>query len=149
MTDGNWTPEQVEARLVEAADVMARLPPVRVQGYFNTWPGIVPEFSDLVGREPPALRRPPPLPAAITRMEEALAWLRWLEPDDAKLVWARAEGTPWKALCWRFGMSRATANRRWDYALAVIVWRLEGRTVPGTWSRSFLRERLRFVSSGK
>lgn len=149
MTDGNWTPEQVEARLVEAADVMARLPPVRAQGYFNTWPAIVPEFSDLVGRESPALRRPPPLSAAITRMEEALAWLRWLEPEDAKLVWARAEGTPWKAICWRFGIARATANRRWDYALAVIVWRLEGRTVPGTWSRNFLKERLRFVSSGK
>ena len=34
----NWTVEMVEERFVEAAAVMRRLPPVRVQGYFNTWP---------------------------------------------------------------------------------------------------------------
>jgi hypothetical protein len=38
--DGEWTAARVEARLCEAADVMRRLPPVRVQGYFNTWPAI-------------------------------------------------------------------------------------------------------------
>ncbi len=42
-----------------------------------------------------------------------MLWLRWLEPDLGKLVWARASGTGWKPICWQFGISRATAHRRW------------------------------------
>ena len=44
-------------------------------------------------------------------------------------MWPRAEGTPWKHLCYRFGISRPTAHRRYDYALSVIAWRLNGRQV--------------------
>jgi hypothetical protein len=141
-----WTREQVEARLLEAADVLRRLPGVRVQGYFSLWPQIVPEFGDLVGQEPPALKLPPAA-AAISRMEAALPWLGWLEREDAKLVWARAERTPWKIICWRFGVSRATAHRRWQYGISVIAWRLNGRRVPGKRSRAFLGERTRGLSS--
>jgi len=36
-----WTIEDVAARFEEAASTGRRLPPVRVQGYFNTWPVIV------------------------------------------------------------------------------------------------------------
>ena len=125
----NWTVEMVEERLVEAADVMSRLPPVRVPGHFNTWPPVVVEFADRVGQEPEPMRLPPPSPAAIGRMEETLGWLRWLKAEHAKLVWARAEGAPWKQICWRFGISRATAHRRWRYALSLIVYRLNGRRV--------------------
>ena len=46
----SWTIEMVEERLVEAADVMRRLPPVRVPGYFSTWPKMVVEFADRVGQ---------------------------------------------------------------------------------------------------
>lgn len=136
----DWTPACVEARLHEAADVMKRLPDVRVQGYFNLWPKVLHEFSDLVGQEPARLKRPPPSPDAITRMEETLGWLRWLEAEDAKLAWARAERTPWKPICWRFGISRATAHRRWQYVLSLIAWRLNGWRVPGKRSRRFLVE---------
>jgi len=64
--------------------------------------------------------------AIVADAEEALAWLRWLEPDDARIVVARLDGAPWKAICWRFGISRPTADRRWRYALALIAWRLNG-----------------------
>jgi hypothetical protein len=74
-------------------------------------------------------------------MEETLCWLRWLEGEDAKLVWARADRTPWKAICWRFGIARATAHRRWQYGLSVIAWRLNGRKVPAKRSRGFIVER--------
>jgi hypothetical protein len=56
----------------------------------------------------------------------ALAWLRWLDPDDAALVVARLDGAPWKLICWRFGISRPTADRRWRYALALIAWHANG-----------------------
>ena len=144
MTD--WTRERVEERLCEAADVMRRLPPVRVQGYYNLWPKVLHAFSDLVGQEPPRLKRPPPSPEAISRMEEALDWLRWLEAEDGKLAWARAERTTWKMICWRFGIARATAHRRWEYALSVIAWRLNGRRLPAKRSRRFVVEGTRALS---
>jgi hypothetical protein len=76
------------------------------------------------------MRRPRPSPRQITEAEEAMLWLRWLEKDDARLVWLRANRTPWKKICWELGISRATANRRWQYGIAVIVWRLNGKRVP-------------------
>jgi hypothetical protein len=141
-----WTRQHVEERLIEAADVLKRLPDVRVQGYFSLWPKIAYEFSDLVGQEPRHTRRPPPSPQAISRMEATLTWLSWLEPDDAKLLWARAERTPWKAICWRFGIARATAHRRWEYGLCLIAWRLNGRRRPVKRSRGFVVKRARSLS---
>jgi hypothetical protein len=143
----NWTTEMVETRLEDAARVMRRLPNVRTPGYFNTWPAMFQEFADLIGQEPQPMRLPPPSAGAITRMEEALGWLRWLDGDDAKLVWARSDRTPWKAICARLGIARATADRRWQYALTVIAWRLNGRQVPTKRSRRFLVERARSASS--
>ena len=106
-----------------------------MRGYFNTWPRMVDEFSDLVGQEPPKMRRPWPQPAAITRMEETLSWTIGLDPVDAKIVWLRAGGERWKTICWKVGLARAAANEHWLYALCVIAWRLNGRRVPGKRSR--------------
>jgi hypothetical protein len=79
-----WTIKMVEERLVEAASVMRRLPPVRIPGF---------------------------------------AW-------------------PWKAICWRFGVVRATAYRRYQYGLSVIAWPLNGRTLPAKRGRGFLIKQL-------
>jgi len=58
MTD--WTPAMVDERLVEAAAVLRRLPMPRARGYFNVWPRMVVEFSDLAGQTPEPMRLPPP-----------------------------------------------------------------------------------------
>jgi hypothetical protein len=126
MADVRWTPSLIEERFVEAADVMKRLPEVHVPGYYSLWPKALHEFADLVQQEPPRLRRPPPAPDAISRTEETLGWLAWLEPLDAKIVWLRATGERWKAICWKIGLARAAANEHWLYALCVIAWRLNG-----------------------
>ena len=133
----DWTTTQVQDRLELAAGVMRQMPGVRPQGFFNAWPEYFHTFADQVGQEP-RMRRPRPSPREITQAEEAMLWLRWLEVDDARLVWARAEGTAWKPICWQFGISRATANRRWQYGLAIIVWRLNGKRVPGKRSMGFV-----------
>src|SRR5690606_14176711 len=99
-----WTPKLVEARLAEAAAVLKRLPGGRVRGYFNTWPQHSYEFADLVGQEPRETSLPPPSPAAISRMEETLAWTIGLDPIDGKIIWMRAHSVPWKAICWRVGL---------------------------------------------
>jgi Domain of unknown function (DUF6362) len=134
----NWTVEMVEERLAEAAAVMRRLPPVRVPGYFNTWPRVLMQFADLVGQDPPRLRLPPPSAAAISRMEEALGWLHWLEPLDTKIVWLRSSGDRWKGICFKLGLSRSAAHRHWQYALSVIALRLNGRRVSGKRSLGFV-----------
>ncbi len=139
MAETHWTPLMVEERLVEAADVMRRLPDVRVPGHFNTWPKILHEFADLVGQAPPRLKRPPPSPHAISRMEEALAWLAWLEPMDRKIVWLRASGERWKAVCWTVGLARTAAHQHWVYALCLIASRLNG-DAPARRSRQHLIE---------
>jgi hypothetical protein len=99
------TKDMVEERVVEAAEVLRRMPPVRVGGYFSSWPEIVRSFGDLVGAEPVPMRRPLPRPSAISRMEETITWNRFLERDDAHLMWQRADRMPWKELCHRYGIS--------------------------------------------
>lgn len=134
MADG-WTPSLVEERLAEAAEVLRRLPEQRVQGLFSTWPAVIRDFADRIAQEPERLRRPPPSAAAITRMDEVLQWLAWLDPADAKLVWMRASGAPWKEVCWRIGLARTAAHEHWLFALCVIAWRLAGQQLPRNRSR--------------
>lgn len=143
MAEIKWTPSLVEERFVEAADVMKRLPNVRVPGHFNTWPAMMAEFADLIGREPERLRRGPPPSDAITRMEETLDWLRCLEPIDAKIVWLRASGTRWKDVCWKVGLARSAANERWLYGLCAIAFRLSGKTMSPRHTRRRVIETVR------
>ena len=132
-----WTRATVADRLDLAADVMRSMPPVRPQGFVSAWPDYASTFADQVGQEP-RMKRPLPSPRMITEADEAMLWLRWLEVEDAKLLWLRAERTAWKPICWQFGMSRAAAARHWQYGLAVIVWRLNGRRVPTRRSMTYV-----------
>ena len=107
---GEWTTAQVQDRLELAAGVMRQMPGVMPQGFFNAWPEYFHSFADKVGQEP-QMRRPRPSPRQITEAEEAMLWLRWLEPEDGRLVWARADGMAWKPICWQFGLSRTAATK--------------------------------------
>ena len=135
MTDIRWTASLVEERLAEAADILKRLPPVKVRGYFSTWPKMVYDFGDLVGQEPPLMKRPFPSPAAISRMEQTLSWTVGLDPVDAKIAWLRAYGERWKHICGTMGLARAAVHEHWLYGLCVIAWRLNDKSIPKGWSR--------------
>ena len=137
----DWTVSQAADRLELAADVMHSLPAVKPRGFFNAWPDYVPSFADKVGQQP-RMRRPLPSPRMITEADEAMLWLRWVEPDIARILWARANRLPWKGICYEHAISRATANRRHDYGLAVIVWRLNGKSAPAKRSREFIVARV-------
>jgi len=144
MTD--WTPFLVEDRLEEAADVLKRLPEQKVQGYFNVWPDMVQSFADMVGQTPEPMHRPPPSAASISRMDETLVWMNYLDVEDARLIWMRADRTHWKEICWGFGISRSTAIRRQKFALSVIALRLNGLPVATKRSRSFVIKSARRLS---
>ena len=130
MGDKHWTPLLVEEQLAEAADVLKRLPEEQVQGYFSTWPEVVRSVYDAFGWHDPVLKRPWPSPASIDRMDEAMRWLWWLEPVDAKIVWSRASGKRWKPICYVAGMGRTAAWERWVMGLCVIAMKLNGTGIP-------------------
>ena len=130
------TAEMIEERLAEAADTLARLPEQRIGRYVCSWPNIPVEPSAF----DPETRtsRPPPSSAAISRMDVTLDWLRLVPEGERRILWMRAERQTWKAICHRFGISRATADRRYRYALSLIAWRLEGRRVPTKRGRGYV-----------
>ena len=136
MAEMRWTPAMVEERLVEAADILKRLPSPRVQGFYSLWPAIAPSFDDLVGQTPRPMSPARPAPDAIDRMEQTLEWFKWLEPPDTKIVWLRASGERWKTVCHEVGLARAAAHEHWVYALCVVAWRLNGRKPPGKGARA-------------
>jgi hypothetical protein len=117
MTEACWTPKRVAERLVEAADVLARLPEERARGFYDLWPR-------LVGEPCASARGAAPAPEAIDGMDQALGWLLWLEPEERLLIWLRAEGLPWKRIVHRLGIGRTAAWQRWTTALLKISIRL-------------------------
>ena len=117
MTGQHWNQEAVARRLHEAADVLARLPEERLRGVYDLWPRIVVEPSRRACVAAAA-------PEAIDRMEETLDWLSWLDAEERRLVWLRAEGLPWKRITHRLAIGRTTAWQRWTIALLKIATRL-------------------------
>jgi hypothetical protein len=118
MAERRWTATLVGDRLVEAADTLARLPNERARGVYDLWPKLIVKPC---GHARPAAAAPD----AIDRMDEVLAWLMWLEPEERQLLWLRAEGLPWKWITRRLGIGRTTAWQRWTTALLKVVVRLD------------------------
>jgi hypothetical protein len=114
-----WTPALVAGRLAEAADVLDRLPAARAPGLYSLWPTVPNE--DTGGARG---RTASPPPEAIDRMDEALRWPCWLEPEERRIVWLRAQGLPWKRITYRLGLGRTSAWQRWTVALLKIATRL-------------------------
>ena len=99
--------------------MLARLPEPRVRGFYRCAARAGCTRSGGARSRPAA-----PAPEAIDRMDEALGWLCWLEPEERRLVWLRAEGLPWKRITHRLGIGRTTAWQRWTIALLKIATRL-------------------------
>ena len=114
----------VEDRIHDAARTLRRLPEERVQGYFSTWPKIKRDEMEILQMEKEPMRIRPSTDD-ITEMEEVLfVWLRWLEVDERKLVWQRAERVRWKLICAQFGVGRTKAWEMYKCALGKIAARI-------------------------
>lgn len=121
-----WIPDDVAARFVEAAETGRRLPPVRVQGYFNVWPIFVRENWEGFADSDHEYRHLPPSPDAIDRMLETMRWMQWLEEEQRHLVWMRARQYEWQKIARRFGCCTKTAQRRWQRAVLTVTSQLNG-----------------------
>jgi len=126
------TPREIEDRFEEAALTLRRLPERnRPRGYASSWPPVVHDAMQAYGYTPEAPMRIVPSAAAITRMEECFDWLLILDPEDARIVWLRAEGVRWRQVCYRAGVVRTTAWRRWAASLLTIAKHLKAMEKPG------------------
>ncbi|ABK45331.1 conserved hypothetical protein [Magnetococcus marinus MC-1] len=126
MPKRKWDAPAVAKRMEEAANTMKRLPEdgVRPRGHSSSWPPFLREYWESYGMQDVKVRLGPPTPDAIDRMDEALSWLHTLEPDQAKLVWLRAEKVPWKFIMAQLGVCRETARQRYLIAMATLSAKL-------------------------
>ena len=119
------TARDIEDRFEEAAYTLRRLPEKdRPRGYGTSWPPVVQEAKHAYGYTPEAPMRVIPSAAAISRMEECFDWLMLIHPEDARIVWLRADGMRWRQVCYRAGVVRSNAWRRWAAALLTIAKKL-------------------------
>ena len=123
MADRIWTADDVADHFEEAFRTLRKLPPVRVQGYFNAWPQIVRTDREILAMEPQPMRVWPSA-SAITRLEQTFDWVLWIGEDERRLIWWRAARRPWKEISGELGVDRTTAWRRWQVSLAKIADRL-------------------------
>ena len=85
MADRTWTADDVADQFEEAVRTLRKLPPVKVRGFFNTWPTIVRTAREIAFMEPEPMRIRPST-AAITRLEQTSDWVLWIEEEERKLV---------------------------------------------------------------
>ena len=123
----NWTPKMICDQMEDAVRTLRRLPPVKVQGYFNTWPAMKHDFGEVIDHEPQPIR----LRAsseAISRMEQVFDWMPWLTVEERRLLWQRGAKVRWKTISWELGCDRSTAWRRWMIALTKVSTQLNARS---------------------
>ena len=118
-----WTEEMVIQRFREAIMVVRRLPNVRPQGYFSLWPEIKYRPNEMIFMDDKP-KKYLPNPEEISHMNETCSWLRFVNNNNCKLIWMRAESLSWKTICCYFSINRSAANKRYKKALSAIVKRL-------------------------
>lgn len=118
-----FTARTIEDRMEEAALTLRRLPNPPgsgPKGFGQSWPEYVHDAKHAYGYHETRMRVIPSA-AEIQRMEECIDWLRFIGPEEARIVWLRAEGWRWRQVCIQAGCVRQTAWRRWVAALQTIA----------------------------
>lgn len=111
--------EDVKKELSFAADVMKRLPNIKIQGYICRWPKIKYTADDLRDQTADDVWVYPSN-YEISKMEVILEQLKPLNAMETRLVWKRANRVPWKLLSHEFGMHRSNLSSHYEKALVKI-----------------------------
>lgn len=127
----NWTPAQVAQRFEACVSTLRKLPGEHYLGYARCWPEIKLTPRELARQEPRPIRLQA-TPRQITRMEQTLAWITWVNEGERRLIWLRAYRTPWRVIARETGFPRTSAQRYWQRGLLEISRNLQQlRTVAG------------------
>ena len=123
-----FTAVDVAGRMDEAVRTLRRLPKVKVTGYFNSWPDHTRSIAEQLQAAKVPMKMGPPTADAITRMEECLDWMVWLDDETERLlVWMRAENVAWKLICRKVGFSRTKAWRIYTMTLLKIATHINAK----------------------
>ena len=123
-----WTEKMVAERFEACVNTLRKLPSAGVRGYVSAWPDMVYTPREIARQEPNPIRLAA-LPEEITRMEETLSWIAWVNPGERRLIWLRAYRVPWRAIARETGFPKTSAQRYWEVALGKIARRLEAERV--------------------
>lgn len=132
VTETIWTAEEVFYQLAEAASTIKALRlssrdfPSNKATY---WPDVVRDAMEAYGYDAPKFSRETPSAEAITRMDRALRWLLWIDQDQRRIAWARAEGIPWRKLEDWDGRSRTTLQKVHNEAIDAIRGKLNASVI--------------------
>ena len=117
------TPREIEDQFEDAALTLRRLPNPPgsgAKGHGQSWPEYIHDAKQAYGYEE-ARMRVVPSARDIQRMEDCIGWLMLINPEDARIVWLRADGMRWRQVCIRAGVVRSTAWGRWAASLLTIA----------------------------
>jgi hypothetical protein len=122
---GQWSPRLVEAYLAEAAQSLSNATELQVDVIFQHCPAVVRQSVEerSVGGGAAGASTAEQLPQVLA----VIRWLGWLDEEQQQIVWHRAEGRKWKAICQQLGIDRTTAWRRWTYATVTIAAHLNAK----------------------
>lgn len=125
-----WNPKMVEDRFREAILTLNILPSSSAKAYFNFWADIA-----NIDNKKTFLRRKSTKKFTTTeeilKMNQTFEWMKWITPEERKLIWKRAENKHWKLISWELGCDRSTAWRKWVIACTKIATTLNARAVNG------------------
>lgn len=111
------TIDEIKENLVFAAEVMRRLPTVKVRGYFCAWPKFCSDNDVFSGDSDVWM---PPLPHEVEAMEVILEWLKLTSVENRQIIWVRSCGMGWKNIATKCGKSRSSIIRLYNLGLQEI-----------------------------
>jgi hypothetical protein len=116
-----------DKRFAEAVITLSRLPKVKVAGYSCAWPEVLYDVHEKYGWTAASYTSPPPPAAAISRLDQVLEWVTWMDQVQRHLVWARVSRPrlPWGTIAQQMGCSIATAQRERQRVLVALHYRVE------------------------
>lgn len=118
-----WHTKQVAQRFEECITILRGLPGRHKLGYASYWPKIIFSTRELSQQEPSPIRLSA-TPDQITRMDETLSWLGWINQAERRLIWLRADRIPWRVVSLETGFPRSSAQRYYVEALIKVAKRL-------------------------
>lgn len=103
-----------------AINILRRLPEGDSLGYRSFWPLIRHSIKEKMAMEPAPIWVYPTA-AEIELMDCILNYYKPLDAFETKLVWRRAEGTPWKVLCRDMNYRRTSLICRYNEAISKML----------------------------
>lgn len=122
-SNDEWTAIKVAKHFREAIITLKKLPSSGLKGYFTIWPDIVYTPNEMIfqGKKPLKILA---TPDAISRLDKTFEWMAWISVEERKLIWMRAAKVKWGNICLNMDCCRATAWKKWNFALERIAKRL-------------------------